>query len=1034
MYNGDLFLIKDKALRLKIKRELQLDQAIKESIQQNTENLLNQRNNNEYFKELIKPNSLYDSLVDDFNRHVINKMPFVLFGLVKTFFIEAKTGQHQIIYGCGILIDSNVVLLSSKNLIYDDNEVSNEEEEEEEEEDEKGEEKRKNEKEKEKKEKNNYGVFKIEFQPLNLSPEYRSYLPRSIKIIDQYTPMNQNENIYRADSNIKEEEGKSDFNKIEEKTMKNDSDKISNGWGIGYLEYPVGDIINYVYKKTKSKPTKINKYLAKSNKFIFNDEFIFDQLKIDNLSDEELAQCEFFFLECLTKPQEESEGDEETTNNNNENQEQQNENENPINKDNNENKNQENQDINANNNIENENDKNKKDENDNKGNSEIDKDNNNNKEIKDENNNEEKEETEESSATSEQQNLSLPYRYFEGQYLMEFDKKFIYLKNLYQVDELDKNILPGFIVGKYMNKYHILGMNTSNIIEIKNNEEENNENADNNNDKNEENKNNNQENNNNEHNEIKIEEKKELNNENKEDNLNKENNNNTENNNDENQENNAAEYIHQAIRFTKPLSSFINLKIQELNSQNQREFTFNERIFALLDSNITSKQFFMNLLRDNCVNLYIFLNKLKSDKSLTNDDKLVLNITNEENLKFIQFSLMIIYNKLSSSILESQKINFDDLKIGYFPGSSILSEIIQSQSEIMTINLKNNNIYSNGVKEIMNPIFNQKKIYSIGKNLTCLCLDGNKLDGKSMKYIRHLIKVSNLLTLVNFSNNFIKGTSLRHLLRCTKNKENLKILHLNNNLLGEKCGENLSGILNNLTNLKYLNLSCNCIGDKPIPLILNPLKKNASIEALYLSFNDIGPNSGPYLANFLSNNKNLKILTLNNNPLTAAGIKSISQSLNTKLVLEEINLNSTSAGDEGGAELFENMKLNTSLRRVYANNNKFYKNSMFNFGELLKKDNEDQKSEGGLELISLSYNEIDDECVEYFSQDLASYKWLREIKLNNNRISEKGGQEILFAVLQNENINEVNLENNNTDWNFTNEDFKYYRENINIYV
>ena len=163
MYNGDLFLIKDKALRLKIKRELQLDQAIKESIQQNTENLLNQRNNNEYFKELIKPNSLYDSLVDDFNRHVINKMPFVLFGLVKTFFIEAKTGQHQIIYGCGILIDSNVVLLSSKNLIYDDNEVSNEEEEEEEEEDEKGEEKGKNEKEKEKKEKNNYGVFKIEF-------------------------------------------------------------------------------------------------------------------------------------------------------------------------------------------------------------------------------------------------------------------------------------------------------------------------------------------------------------------------------------------------------------------------------------------------------------------------------------------------------------------------------------------------------------------------------------------------------------------------------------------------------------------------------------------------------------------------------------------------------------------------------------------------------------------------------------------------------------------------------------------------------
>ena len=1028
--NGDLFLIKDKDLRLKIKRQLQMNQVIKESIQQNTFNLLNQRNKSEYLKELVKPNSLYDNLVDDSNIHVINKMPFLLFGLVKTIFLEDKTGQQQIIYGCGILIDSNVILLSAQNLIYDDNETSNEEEEEEEEEDEKKEEN----KNREKKEKNNYSFFKIEFQPLNLSPEYRSYFPRSIKIIDHYTPMNQNENIYKSDSNMKEDEGKSDFNKIEEKTVKNEVDKVGNSWGIGYLEYPIGDIINYIYKKTKINPTKMNKYAVKrnKNKINFDEETIFDQLKIDNLSDEELGKTDFIFLEALTRANEDaSEEEGEETGNNNENQEQNNnENDNQVKKENEEE--QKNNKDNLNNNKSNE------PNSDQNINNIQNYDNNKNEEQQNENNNEENGETEESSALSEQQNLTLPYQYFESQYLMEFDQKFIYLKNIYQVEELDKNILPGFIIGKYMNKYHILGMNTSNIIEIKtNNKEENNENGENNN-KNEENKNDEENNDKNEEHKEKekIEEKdnNNQNNENKEDNANKENN--AEGTNNENQENdeNNVEYIHQAIRFTKHLSTFINSKVQELNNQNAREFSFNERIFSLLDSNIVSKEIFMNLLKDNCVGLYKFLNKLKNEKSLTNDDKLVLNITNDENLKFIQFCLMIIYNKLTSSILDSQKINFTNLKIGFFPGSSILSEIIQSQSEIMAINLKNNDIFSNGVKEIMNPIFNQKKIYLIGKNLTCLCLDGNKLDGKSMKYIRHLIKVSNQLTLINFSNNFIKGSSLRHLLRCTKNKENMSILHLNNNLLGEKCGENLSGILNNLTKLKELNLSCNCLGDKPIPLILNPLKKNASIEILYLSCNDIGPQSGPYLANFLSNNKNLKILTLNNNPLTASGIKSISQALNTKLVLEEINLNSTSAGDEGGAELFENMKLNKSLRKVYANNNKFYKNSMINFGELLKKDNDDPNSEGGLEFLSLSYNEIDDECVGYFSQDLANYKWLREIKLNNNRISEKGGQEILFATLQNENIYEVNLENNNAEWTFSNEDFKHYRDNINIYL
>ena len=1024
--NLDLFIIKDKALRLKIKRQCRLNQIIKESIQQNTFNILNQRNQSEYLKELVKPNSLYDNLITESNMHVVNQMPFLLFGLVKTIFLEEKTGQQQIIYGCGILIDSNVILLSAQNLIYDDNETTPEEEEDEEEEDDDKKDENKN-NEKEKKEKSNYNFFKIEFQPLNLSPEYRSYFPRSIKVIDHYTPMNQNENIYKPDSNIKEDEAKSDFNKIEEKTVKNDGDKISNAWGIGYLEYPVGDIINYIYKKTKINPTKMNKYMIKRNKNKINsdEESIFDKLKIDNLTEEELAKTDFIFLECFTRNNEdESEEDSEETANNNENQEQNiNNNENPINKENEESKNKENNKDNNKNNSE-------------KKNNENSAQNEENKKETENNNNEENADTDESTTLSDQQNLNLPYQYFESQYLMEFDQKFIYLKNIYQIEELDKNILPGFIIGKYMNKFHILGMNTSNIIEIKNNGEENNENLDNNNNNNEENKNN----------EISKEKEKEKeaennkenqnqenNNENKEDNaVNKENNNNEATNN-ENQEGNV-EYIHQAIRFTKHLSSFINSKVQELNNQNSREFNFNERIFSLLDSNITSKEFFMNLLKDNCVALYKFLNKLRSEKSLTNDDKLVLNITNEENLKFIQFCLMIIYNKLTSSILDCQKINFNNLKIGFFPGSSILSEIIQSQSDIMIINLKNNDIYSTGVKEIMNPIFNQKKIFSIGKYLNCLCLDGNKLDGKSMKYIRHLIKVSSQLKLINFSNNFIKGSSLRHLLNCTKNKDNLSILHLNNNLLGENCGENLSGILTNLTQLKELNLSCNCLGDKPIQMILNPLKKNATIEILYLSCNDIGPKSGTYLANFLSNNKNLKILTLNNNPLTASGIKSISQALNTKLVLEEINLNSTSAGDEGGAELFENMKLNKSLRRVYANNNKFYKNSMFNFGELLKKDNDDPNSEGGLEFLSLSYNEIDDECVGFFSQDLTNYKWLREIKLNNNRITEKGGQEILFSVLQNENINEVNLENNNAEWDFSNEDFKHYRDNINIYL
>ena len=67
----------------------------------------------------------------------MNQMPFLLFGAVNTIFLEEKTSEQQIMYGCWMLIDSNVILLQAQNLIYDDNETSPEEEDEEEEDEDK---------------------------------------------------------------------------------------------------------------------------------------------------------------------------------------------------------------------------------------------------------------------------------------------------------------------------------------------------------------------------------------------------------------------------------------------------------------------------------------------------------------------------------------------------------------------------------------------------------------------------------------------------------------------------------------------------------------------------------------------------------------------------------------------------------------------------------------------------------------------------------------------------------------------------------
>ena len=141
----DFFVIKDKAERLKTKKQLQMNQLIRNAIQFNTFKLLNQISNNDALKESLMPNSLYSNLVNESNSHLVNQMPFLLFGLVETIFLDEDKGKQQYVYGCGLLIDTNIILVPAKNLVYDENDASEEEEEEEEE---KNEEKKEKEEEK----------------------------------------------------------------------------------------------------------------------------------------------------------------------------------------------------------------------------------------------------------------------------------------------------------------------------------------------------------------------------------------------------------------------------------------------------------------------------------------------------------------------------------------------------------------------------------------------------------------------------------------------------------------------------------------------------------------------------------------------------------------------------------------------------------------------------------------------------------------------------------------------------------------------
>ena len=237
------------------------------TIAQNTFNNKLTKTKIEKLTSLLKNDSLYQNLVTPSNQNVINKMPYLLFGVVESVFIDEDKSEKTKEYGCGILIDSSVVLIPSKNLIFDNSNFSTNEN-------------NTNSNEENTKEKYNFKLFEIEFKPLNISPEFRSYLPKAIKVIDHYTPLS-DPNLKEAnseennDEDEKEDNNNTDSDKIE-------IDKLLNGWGLAFLEYPIGDVLNYVYS-TQSKTTS---------------QSIIDDLYIKHLSNSELEQCEISFLEC----------------------------------------------------------------------------------------------------------------------------------------------------------------------------------------------------------------------------------------------------------------------------------------------------------------------------------------------------------------------------------------------------------------------------------------------------------------------------------------------------------------------------------------------------------------------------------------------------------------------------------------------------------------------------------------------------------------------------------------------------------------
>lgn len=251
----------------------------------------------------------------------------------------------------------------------------------------------------------------------------------------------------------------------------------------------------------------------------------------------------------------------------------------------------------------------------------------------------------------------------------------------------------------------------------------------------------------------------------------------------------------------------------------------------------------------------------------------------------------------------------------------------------------------------------------------------------------------------------------------------LSVLKLSYNCLGDDGASVIAGAVKmpngmHHPTLSVLDLGFNEIGDKGVEeLSLHAVAGNLNLRKLYLSGNQFGEKGAMSLAAAILNGTGLCSLHLSANRIGSSGMKAIAGAIvkNDERIalgqhpqqqqegiegliessisrMEDLHLSNTSFDSTGFIAVPGMLLLNSSVKTLCLNNNKINDNDMMLLSQALS-----QNKSVPLEVLRLSFNEITCQGVESLMNAVWGSPTLREIRLDNNRIQDRGAQ--LCAVV-----------------------------------
>jgi Ran GTPase-activating protein (RanGAP) involved in mRNA processing and transport len=210
----------------------------------------------------------------------------------------------------------------------------------------------------------------------------------------------------------------------------------------------------------------------------------------------------------------------------------------------------------------------------------------------------------------------------------------------------------------------------------------------------------------------------------------------------------------------------------------------------------------------------------------------------------------------------------------------------------------------------------------------------------------------------------------------------LSVLDLGFNSIGDRGCEALAvhGLAGNY-NLQTLYLSGNQIGEKGALSIAGAILHGSALLNLYLSANNVGPIGMQAIAGAIAKNDILVS--------SRGSVGAVSKTVQS---IQELHMGSSGILSEGFLAIPRMLLSNISLRSLCVVNNGIDDDGMLLLCQALS-----QNKNLPLETLRLSFNEITCLGVEHLMNAIWGSTTLRELKLDNNKIQDRGAQ--LCAVV-----------------------------------